>query len=138
MFNNILLPLDLSDRHGPAVEVAAELTRQSEGEITLLHVIELIPGVRRDEEKTFYRRLEETAETYLKHVARRLSELEVTCQRRVTYGHRVHEVVDQAAALAADLIILTAPQIDARDPTGWGSLSWKIAALCRCPVLLVK
>jgi nucleotide-binding universal stress UspA family protein len=74
----------------------------------------------------------------LKAVARRLSELDVECQRRVTYGHRVREVVDQAAALAADLIILTAPQIDPNDPSGWGSLSWKIGVLCRCPVLLVK
>jgi nucleotide-binding universal stress UspA family protein len=64
--------------------------------------------------------------------------MKVRCRTIVTYGHRAKEVVEQAEALAADLIILTAPAVNARNPTSWGSLSWKIAVLCRRPVLLVK
>jgi nucleotide-binding universal stress UspA family protein len=138
MFKKILLPLDLSDRHRRAVDIAAGLAKQSGGEVVLLHVIEMIPGVPLEEEKAFYGRLDKVARTHLEGVARCLSERRVPCQSKVLYGHRAREVVDQADALDADLIVLTAPQIDAGNPTGWGSLSWKIGVLCRCPVLLVK
>jgi universal stress protein F len=138
MFRKILLPLDLSDRHRRAVDIAAELTKSSGGEVVLLHVIEVIPGVPLEDEKAFYGRLHEMAKKHLKGAARYLSENGVPCQTKVAYGHRAREVVDQADALGADLIVLTAPQIDAANPTGWGSLSWKIGVLCSCPVLLVK
>ena len=138
MFRKILLPLDLSDRHRRAVDIAAGLAKQSDGEVVLLHVIEVIPGVPLEEEKAFYGRLAKMAQTHLEAVARRLSERKVRCQSKTLYGHRAIEVARQADALAADLIVLTAPQVDAGNPTGWGSLSWKIGVLCRCAVLLVK
>jgi nucleotide-binding universal stress UspA family protein len=138
MFKKILLPLDLSDRHQRAVDIAAELAKQSGGEVVLLHVIETIPGLGVDEEKAFYGRLNKMAETHLEGIARRLSERRVACRRRVLYGHRARAVADEADALAVDLIVLTAPPVDSRNVAGWGSLSWKIGVLCRCPVLLVK
>jgi nucleotide-binding universal stress UspA family protein len=66
MFEKILLPVDLSNRHGPALEVAQNLARQNQGEIVILHVIELIAGLSISEEKGFYRKLEKTAEARLK------------------------------------------------------------------------
>jgi nucleotide-binding universal stress UspA family protein len=138
MFEKILLPLDLSDRHRRAVDITVELAKQSRGEVVLLHVIETIPGLAVDEEKAFYGRLHKMAETHLEAIARRVSEHRVPCRRRVLYGHRARTVADEADALAADLIVLTAPQMDAGNLSGWGSLSWKIGVLCRCPVLLVK
>ncbi len=138
MFMKILLPLDLSDRHRQAVDVAAELAKQSGGEVVLLHVIEMIPGVPLEEERAFYGRLDKMAQTHLEGVTRRLSERKVPCRSKILYGHRAREVAGQADALGADLIVLTAPQIDADNPTGWGSLSWKIGVLCSCAVLLVK
>ena len=138
MFKTILLPLDLSDRHGRAVDIAAGLAKQSGGEVVLLHVIETIPGVSLEEEKAFYGRLEKMAQTHLERVARRLRERKVPCRSETLYGHRAREVADQAEAVGADLIVLTAPQMDAANPIGWGSLSWKIGVLCRCAVLLVK
>jgi nucleotide-binding universal stress UspA family protein len=137
-FEKIVLPVDLSERHGRAVEVAAGLAKQSEGEVVLLHVVEILPGLPRKEESGFYGRLERKARAHLKEIAQRLSKLKIPCRTIVTYGHRTKEVVEQAEALAADLIVLTAPEVNARNPTSWGSLSWKIAVLCRCPVLLVK
>ena len=44
MFKKILLPLDLTDRHAAALQLAAELARQGGGEVTLLHVVEVIPA----------------------------------------------------------------------------------------------
>jgi nucleotide-binding universal stress UspA family protein len=137
-FEKILLPVDLSDRHGGAVEAAARLAKQSDGEVTLLHVVEVLPGLPRKEESAFYGRLEKKAQAHLKGIAKRLSKLKVPCRTIVTYGHRAREVVEQAEALPADLIVLTVPEVNGRNPAAWGSLSWKIAVLCHCPVLLVK
>jgi nucleotide-binding universal stress UspA family protein len=58
MFQRILLPVDLSDRHEAALKAAAELARGSGAEVVLLHVIELIPGLSIEGEKPFYARLE--------------------------------------------------------------------------------
>ena len=57
MFKQILLPLDLTDKHQAAFDLAVKLTRESGGTIVLLHVIEVIAGLPVDEEKTFYQRL---------------------------------------------------------------------------------
>jgi nucleotide-binding universal stress UspA family protein len=139
MFRSILLPLDLSDRHVAAVDVAAELASQSGGTVVLLHVVELIPGLPLDDEPTFYGRLEKAAQRHLEGIARRLAEEQrVATECRVVFGHRAREVVAQADALGSDLIVLTAPRLDAGDPSGWGSLSWKISVLAACPLLLVK
>ena len=138
VFERIMLPVDLSDRHGRAVEVAAGLAKQSGGEVILLHVVEILPGLPRKEEPAFYGRLENKARMHLQAIAQRLSKLKIRCKAIVTYGHRAKEVVEQAEALEVDLIVLTAPEAQARNPTSWGSLSWKIAVLCRRPVLLVK
>lgn len=138
VFERIMLPVDLSDRHGRAVEVAVGLAKQSGGEVVLLHVVEILPGLPRKEESAFYGRLENKARTHLQGIAQRLSKLKIRCKAIVTYGHRAKEVVEQAEALEVDLIVLTAPEAQSRNPTSWGSLSWKIAVLCRRPVLLVK
>jgi len=63
MFHKILLPVDRSEKHGLALKIAAELAAQSGGEVILLHIVELIPGLAIDEEKDFYRRLDKQART---------------------------------------------------------------------------
>src|SRR5205823_6066772 len=68
MFRNILVPVDLTDRHGRALEIAAGLAPAG-GAVTLLHIIELLHGVPREEESEFYERLEETAREHLDRLA---------------------------------------------------------------------
>jgi nucleotide-binding universal stress UspA family protein len=139
MFKNILLPVDLSDRHQQALEAAARLAEQSEGEVTLLHVIEVIAGLSLEEERSFYKRLEKSARDHLARLADQLKHQQVAWRTEICYGHRGPEVVRQATAMGADLIVLTAPRLDPNQPgVGWGSLSYKISFLSQCPVLLVK
>jgi nucleotide-binding universal stress UspA family protein len=69
MFKRILLPLDLSDHHAAAINAAVTLARQRKGKVTLLHVIEQIPGIAVAEEEVFYRRLERAARAHLEHSA---------------------------------------------------------------------
>jgi nucleotide-binding universal stress UspA family protein len=139
MFKRILLPVDMSDKHGQAIQAAADLATQSGGEITLLHVIEVIAGLSMEEEKDFYRRLEKAARNHLSRLGQRLEERHVPWCAEIRYGNRAQEVVRYALERDGDLIVMTAPRIDPGHPdVGWGSLSYKIGILSSTPVLLVK
>jgi universal stress protein A len=139
MFKNILLPVDLTEKHGQALNAAAELAAQSGGTVTLLHVIETIAGVSREEEKEFYGRLERAARAHLDRLGRRLGEGKVSWQAVIRYGNRAQESVRYALEATTDLVILTAPRLDPAIPSpGWGSMSFRIGILSQCPVLLVK
>jgi len=124
MFKNILLPLDLTDKHHQAATTAAELARQSGGSVVLVHVVETIPGLPADEEKPFYSRLERSARSHLQKVAAGVQAQGVLCTCEVILGHRAAETVAYAKRIAADLIILTAPPFKPDHPLGgWGSMS---------------
>jgi nucleotide-binding universal stress UspA family protein len=139
MFKKILLPVDLSDRHGQAVDVAADLAEQSGGEIVLLHVIEVIAGLSMEEEKHFYNRLDRAAKAHLEHLGGSLKQRKGAWRAELLYGNRVVEIVRHAREAGTDLIVLTSPRIDPEHPAiGWGSLSYKVSMLSPCPVLLVK
>jgi universal stress protein A len=139
MFKKILLPIDLTDRHGRVLEVAAELATQSDGEVILLHVIETIAGLAMEEEQDFYRRLERAAQTHLQRLGKHLAERKVPWQAVIRYGNRASESVRFAQEASAELIILTAPRLHPAVPSaGWGSMSYRIGILSQCPVLLVK
>ncbi len=139
MFRKILLPVDLSDRHGPALEIGKSLAKQNDGEINLLHVIEIIAGLSLREERDFYGKLQKAADAHFKKLEVRLKLRNVPVHRKILFGHRGPTVVKYAKEIRADLIVLTAPQVDLKNPSiGWGSLSFKISILARCPVLLVK
>jgi universal stress protein A len=139
MFTKILLPVDLSDRHSQALEAAASLAKQSGGVITLLHVIEVIAGLSLEEEKSFYKRLEKSARDHLARLTEHFKRQQIAWQTEILYGHRGPEVVRYATEKGADVIVLTSPRIDPKNPgVGWGSLSYKISLLSQCPVLLVK
>jgi nucleotide-binding universal stress UspA family protein len=139
MFQHILVPLDLTERHQPAVQAAVNLAKQNHGEVTLLHVIESIHGLPEDELRSFYNRIEKTASAHLERIGKQLTDQRVPWDSKLVIGSRVKEVVNFAAEHKSDLIVLTAPQVDPMQPgSGWASLSWKFAMLAHCPVLLVK
>jgi nucleotide-binding universal stress UspA family protein len=139
MFQKILVPLDMTFKHRRAIDTAAELARLSGGEVVLLHVIELLHGIPREEEKEFYDRLETAAQVHLEKHLIGLREHGIPCRKELLFGIRAAEVLRHARSLEADLIVLTAPRIDLDHPEdGWGSLSFKLGIFAPCPVLLVK
>lgn len=102
MFHKILVPLDMTFKHRRAIDMAVDLARQSGGEVVLLHAIELIHGMPREEEKEFYDRLETTAHAHLeKHLAL-LHERGIPCRKELVFGVRVAEVLRLARAVSAD------------------------------------
>lgn len=139
MFKRLLLPLDLTDKHTRVINTAAEMLKQGGSSLTLLHVIELIPGLSREEDRNFYDRLQQAAQQHMDRIGQTLAAQQVSWQGVILFGNRVQEVVRYAQENQTDLILLTAPTIDAAHPgIGWGSLSFKISVLSPTPVLLVK
>lgn len=139
MFKRLLLPLDLTDKHTQAVATAVELAAFAGASVTLLHVIELIPGLSRAEDPAFYDRLVQTAQAHLDSIGPAFADKEIPCQAVIAFGNRVEETARSAQQNHCDLIVLTAPMFDPANPAeGWGSLSFKISVLSSVPVLLVK
>jgi nucleotide-binding universal stress UspA family protein len=139
MFKKILVPVDLSDRHQQALDIAARLAKERDGEVTLLHVIEIISGLWPEEERDFYERIEQLARDHLAKLGRFLEERQVLRREEIVYGNRAQEIVRYAMQADVDLIVLTSHRIDLQDPSaGWGTVSYKVGILSQCPVLLVK
>ena len=139
MFEKILVPVDLSDTHQQVIEIAAKLAGESGGQVTLLHVVEVIPGLWVEEERDFYDRIESAARDHLTRLGRQLEGMHVPRREEVIFGNRAEEIIRYAMETGVDLIVLSSHRIDLKAPgAGWGTLSYKIGILSQCPVLLVK
>jgi nucleotide-binding universal stress UspA family protein len=139
VFQNILVPVDLTDAHQPALEIAARLAKENDGRVILLHVVEVISEVWAAEDREFYTRLEQRARDHLARLGHSLEERGVARREEVVFGHRAPEIVRYAAEVGADLIVLTSHRIDLQNPSaGWGTVSYKVGILAQGPVLLVK
>jgi nucleotide-binding universal stress UspA family protein len=139
MFAKILVPVDLTDTHQQAIEIATQLASESGGQVILLHVVEVIPGLWADEERDFYDRLEAAARDHLVRLGRQLEDKNIARREEIIFGNRAEEIGRYAMEASVDLIVLKSHRIDLKDPgAGWGTLSYKISILSQCPVLLVK
>lgn len=141
-FSHVLVPVDLSDANRRAVEQARPLLAE-DGRVTLLHVIETIEDVPWEELEGFYQRLEQRADRHLANLAALLQDGGVPVDTRVVYGKRAREILTHADEHLADLILLRSHPVE-RDPEqaapgqGWATLSYQVAILARCAVMLVK
>jgi nucleotide-binding universal stress UspA family protein len=136
VFERILVPADLTDRNRPAVEMASKLLRPT-GTMHLLHVIEMIPGFTLEEEADFYSRLETAASRHLQSIAAPLQARGLSVEAEVSYGPRARTILDEAAKIGADLIVIQSHRV-AAGGEGFSTLSYQIGILAPCPVLLVK
>jgi nucleotide-binding universal stress UspA family protein len=139
VFKKILVPVDLSDTHQQAIDIAARLAGEGDGQVTLLHVVEVIPGLWVEEERDFYNRIEAAARDHLGKLGRQLEAMQVPRREEIIFGNRAEEIVRYAMETGVDLIVLSSHRIDLKNPgAGWGTLSYKIGILSQCPVLLIK
>jgi nucleotide-binding universal stress UspA family protein len=139
VFRKILMPVDLTDRHQQALDIAGRFANEGTAEVTLLHVVEIIPGIWPEEEREFYDRIEQAARDQLAQLGRSLEERHVPRREEVIFGDRAHEIVRYALERGVDLIVLSSHRIDLENPSaGWGTVSYKVGILSQCPVLLVK
>jgi nucleotide-binding universal stress UspA family protein len=136
MFQRILVPVDFTRKNRRALRLAVDMAR-SGGTITLLHVIERIELVPDAELGGFYRRLEGLARRRMAAMTDALARKGCDVRRRILRGHRVEEIVKSAADM--DLVLLASHRLGPRRLSrGWDTLSYRVAILAPCPVLLVK
>jgi nucleotide-binding universal stress UspA family protein len=147
MFRNVLVPVDFTLKNEAALNTALELalgrTRSADGaepaRITLLHVIETIEHVEFEEMQGFYRGLETRAAAKLYGMEERFKAAGVPVYHEIVYGKRAEAIVHHAEERGMDLIVLSSHQVDRDHPAlGVGTISYRIAIVARCPVLLVK
>ena len=101
MFQKILVPVDLSDTHQQAIEIAANLASENDGQVILLHVVEVIPGLWVEEERDFYERIESAARNHLTRFGRRLEERHVPKREEIIFGNRAEEIVRYATEMGS-------------------------------------
>jgi nucleotide-binding universal stress UspA family protein len=139
MFANIVVPLDLLDRHARALQIACELAQGSKGKLRLLHVIQTVPGLSPEEDPGFYATLERKANDRLAAAVRACATHGVTASPLVRFGDRAEQIVQFAMEDAADLIVLMSHPVDPAQPLqGLGTMSHKIGVFAPCAVMLVR
>jgi universal stress protein A len=138
MFRHILIPVDLSERNRAAVDVARGLAKQSGTRLTLIHVIETIEYISVEEMRGFYNRLERSARSGMDDLAESLSD-EMPVEKVIILGKRHEEILRFAVENQVDLIVMSSHRVDPDRPaTNFGSISYRVAVVSPCAVLLLK
>jgi nucleotide-binding universal stress UspA family protein len=111
----------------------------SGSQATLLHVIERIEGDGSRALAGFYRRLERSSRQRMKAFLGPFAARGLAVKAEVIYGKTVEEILRFAQLSRADLIVMSSHKLP-RSHRGesWGTVSYKVGILSRCPVLLVK
>lgn len=139
MFQRILVPVDFTRKNLRGIGVASRIAGQRKGRVTLLHVIERIDAGDPKAFQTFYRRLENNAEKRMKALTGELQKRGVSARAEIRFGNRVSEILRFAEESRIDLIVMSSHKLRMRVPgENWGTISYKVGILSRCPVLLVK
>ncbi len=139
MFKNILVPADFSDKDDHALDIAVNISRRGKGQITVLHVIEMIAKTTFEEFEDFYRKLEERCLKDMDTLIAPYKDSEAKIVPKVLYGNRAQEILRFATDNHIDLIVMKSHKIDVEDRAqGWGTISYKVGILAQCPVMLVK
>ena len=139
MFRNILLPTDLTEKSEKAFDVALNIHSDGECNITLLHVIETIDDAEEEEFRPFYEKLRGRALRKMEEMVARIGSYGGNIHIEVLHGNRVREIVGFARENMVDLIVLGSHRIENIDQAeGWATISYRVAILAHCPVLMVK
>jgi nucleotide-binding universal stress UspA family protein len=137
VFRRILVPVDFTRKNRRAVRVAARLASERRAELLLLHVIERVDAGEPQALTGFYRRLESNARQKTKELLAETGK--VKARAEILYGNRVNEILRYAEEKKIDLIVMSSHRLALKHPgENWGTISYKVGILSRCPVLLVK
>jgi nucleotide-binding universal stress UspA family protein len=131
--------VDFSERNRAAMDVARDLAKQSAARITLIHVIETIEHISVTEMSDFYNRLERSARQGMAELSEGLSEQSIPVEKVILLGKRHDEIIKYAIENHVDLILMSSHRVDPDRPAAnFGSISYRVAVLSPCAVLLLK
>jgi nucleotide-binding universal stress UspA family protein len=138
VFRRILVPVDFTPRSLRAVRAAAKVAATTGAKTMLLHVIERIDDGESGAFESFYRKLESAAREKMKALLAPFGQ-RLPVRAEILYGKPVGEILRFAQANRIDLIVMSSHKLPLRHSgESWGTVSYKIGILSRCPVLLVK
>lgn len=135
-YRHILLPLDGSRFAEKALPRALEVAEGLGCRITLLRVVEPVPGYLSSPQKRQEQEIA-TATTYLDHAAPR-SGRPITIDTHAMVGLAADGIVDFARANEISLIFLTTHGEGWNERYPMGSTAWKVIHAAPCDVLLVQ
>lgn len=136
---NILVPTDLTPKSAKALEFALKVCTEGENRISLIHVIETIDDADGEEFQPFYDKLTQRASQKMDEIIGRMQSGKGNIHTQILYGDRTREIVRFAEENAVDLIVLSSHSIEkAQAAEGWATISYRVAILAPCPVLMVK
>src|SRR3954468_7578452 len=110
MYKNILVPVDLADAAvaKPAIDAACSMARQTNGKIRLVNVLPMTPVMLAEYvPPDFDVQQRKTAEDSLAAVARDCGLETGRASAVVRQGGIYHEILEEAGAMGADLIVMS-------------------------------
>jgi len=138
MYKHILVPVDLSDRDlaKPAVATAVELAQASGGTVRLVNVLPMTPVMLAEYvPPDFEAQQRKSSEEALAIVARECGLDAGRVSFVVRQGGIYHELLEEATAIAADLIVMSSHR-PAMRTYFLGSNARHVVRYAKCSVLL--
>jgi nucleotide-binding universal stress UspA family protein len=140
MFKKILIPVDLSDPElvRPAIDTAVVMARASSGSVRLVHVLPMTPVMLAEYvPPDFDAQQRKSADEALAALAAECGLDASHVSTIVRQGGIYHEVVEEAKAIAADLIVMTAHRPGLRTYFA-GSNAGHVVRYATCSVLVLR
>jgi nucleotide-binding universal stress UspA family protein len=141
MYRNILVPVDLSDKHSwrKALPTAIALCRTFEARLHLIAVVPEfgLPIVGQFFPEGFEARLRQQAAKQLRDLAAEQLPPEIEARRIVAEGKIYQEILKAADAIKADLIVMGSHRPELGDYL-LGPNAGKVVRHARCSVMVVR
>ena len=140
MYNKILVPVDLADTDlaKPAISTAVEMARSSGGSVRLVNVLAMTPVMLAEYvPPDFDVQQRKSAEEALTIIARECGLDAGHVSATVRQGGIYHEILEEAAAIKADLIVMTSHR-PAMRTYFLGSNAGHVVRYAKCSVLVVR
>ena len=140
MFQSILVPIDLADTDlaKPAIETAASLSKSSNGTVRLVNVMPMTPVMLAEYvPPDFDVQQRQSAEEALAIVARESGIESRRISVVVRQGGIYHEILEEAADIGADLIVMTSHR-PSMQSYFLGSNAGHVVRYAKCSGLVVR
>ena len=140
MFKSILVPIDLADTDlaRPAIATAATLSQALNGSVRILNVLPMTPVMLAEYVPAdFDTQQRQTSEEALAIVAKESGIEAPRISYVVRQGGIYHEILEEAASMRADLIVMTSHR-PAMRTYFLGSNAGHVVRYAKCSVLVVR
>lgn len=139
MYSRIVVPVDGSKTSDKAMQYAVNMAKHYGASITLIHVVPSI--VRAYSEVPLLvptKEFEEEGREILRKAEESIRAQGVQVKSEIVRGNPAEEILRFADGISADLIVMGSRGLSAIKAFLMGSVSHKVAAHAKCPVLIVR